>query len=89
MLAVPPPVDPLGTLAGALVRRRAVRRLTSAEADLLGYAGPLVLFELGPRWRIPLVGRLQGRPTYEVVQHPGRVVMRVTTPELDRLGIAR
>lgn len=77
----------MGAVASSFVRRRALRRLTAEEANLVGYAGPLVLFELGPRFRLPVIGRLQGRSTYQIVQHPDRVVMRVTAAELRRLGL--
>lgn len=80
-------IDPIGAIAGAFVRHRAVRRLDRAEADTLGFAGPLVLFEIGPRFRLPVIGRLQGRPVYEIVRHPTEVVLRVTADELARLDI--
>ena len=82
-----PEVDPLRTVAGSFHRRRVVRRLTRAEADLVGFAGPLILVELGPRIRLPVLRRLQGRPTYEIVRHPDTVVLRLSATELATLGV--
>lgn len=66
---------------------RPMRRLTPAEADRLGFAGPLVLYEVGPRFRVPLLHRLQAAPVYRVHQRGVGFVMGLSAAELAVHGI--
>lgn len=73
-----------GLLLSPMQRLLPVRRLTRAECDLLGFAGPLVLSERQMRWFGPW------RPTqrYAVVRHPDEVVLAVSRRELEDLGVS-
>ena len=69
---------------GRTTRTVPVRRLERAEADQLGFRGPLVLAALQQRWAVG-----PWRPTggYVVVRHPDTVVMEVSAAELRALGV--
>jgi len=60
-----------------------VRRLCSAECDLVGFAGPLVLSVRQLRW----FGPWRSTKQYVVVRHPNEVVMSCSRDELQALGL--
>ena len=72
-----------GLLLSPMQRLVPVRRLTPAECDLLGFAGPLVLSVRQMRW----FGPWRSTRSYAVVRHPAEVVLSVSRRELGRLGV--
>lgn len=60
-----------------------VRRLTPAECDLVGFAGPLVVSERELRW----LGPWRRTARYVVVRHPDVVLMSCSRAELAALGV--
>ena len=60
-----------------------VRRLSPAECDAVGFAGPLVLARRQLRWYGPW--RTTGG--YVVVRHPDEVVLACSRAELQALGV--
>lgn len=60
-----------------------VRRLTRAECDLVGFAGPLVLARRQVRW----FGPWRTTGAYLVVRGAGEVVLACSRAELEALGV--
>lgn len=81
---MPPSPRPSRTSLQPPERLVPLRRLTPAECDLVGFAGPLVLSERHVRWLGPW------RPTgrFVVVRHPDQVVLSCSRAELRDLGLA-